>query len=82
MVKVMTLTFRELNILQKFLSNRVDFDFFIEVIARTYVMDHEHLEHWERFQNNPISYITSQGQVGQELYDKVVLEIDKRNYNG
>lgn len=76
------ITFKELNILQKFLSNRVDYDYFKEIIQKTYVMDYEVQAHWETFNKNQISFITSLGNVGQDLLDKILLDIEERNYNG
>ncbi len=77
-----TITFKELNILQKFLSNRVDYDYFKEVIQRTYIMEYEVEAHWEAFNKNQVGFITSLGNVGQDLLTKVLKDIEQRNYNG
>lgn len=82
MVKIMHTTFQELNIIQKFLSNRVDYDYFKKVIQKTYVMEHEVLAHWEKFQSNQVGFLTSLGNVGQDLYTQVILDIDRMKYNG
>lgn len=76
------ISFEDLNTVQKFLSNRVDFDYFVEVIKRTYVMPGEHVEHWERFNRNQIGYITSVGDIGRTLLNKVLQDIEERGYNG
>ncbi len=81
MIEGLKITYQELNILQKFIDNIVDYYYFKEQISKTYVMEYEIENRWEKFRENGIQFLTS-GQAGEGLFNKIMMDIKEKNYKG
>jgi len=69
---------QQLNILQKFCDNQINFSDFIN--AKEIIDDDYALQKWKRFQMNPLKFITSYSDI--KLYKWIIDQIDLRNYKG
>jgi len=76
------LNFTDLNILYKYISNRVNFDTFRDCITDTYIMPIEHDQKWAEFQQNPIRFLTSNGNFGENILNQFKSQIQEKNYRG
>jgi len=74
-----TLTFEELNILQKFLTNRVDYDLFHHALEYKYT-DSYIEDIWKIYIKNPIAFITDRSE--ETFFDYIVNQIENTEYRG
>ena len=75
----MKITFKELNILQKFLYNRVDVAFMrYYFLTESRDIDDEQL--WSKFQNNQMAFFTDNHEEG--FFNYVIEYIKKTGYKG
>ena len=74
------MTFDELNVLVKFISNRVDYYKFRDMILKRYD-DEGYIEPlWISFRDNPTMFIV--GRHETELFDLIQAEIKEIGYKG
>jgi len=74
----MNISMEDLNILQKYCDNRLDYDFFLQEFNN--VDDNYAKDKWSSFQNCPIRFITSEGR--KNFLENILKEIGKTNYRG
>lgn len=68
----------DLNILQKFCDNRIDYEMFLEL---TDLQDDTYsIEKWNKFKLNSVRFITSESF--SELFSKIIQTINKNKYKG
>jgi hypothetical protein len=81
--KKMNLKVEDLDLLHKYLYNKVDFDEFKKLleIEIPFVDDNYAKEKWEIFNKNQISFICSI-MGSQKMLDKVIEDIKNKNYEG
>jgi len=75
----MDITFNQLNILQKFLTNRVDYDLFQNAFSTYYVEGYIE-ELFDIFRKNPVAFITDRAET--EFFDYIIDQIENTNYKG
>lgn len=73
--------FKDLVILQMYLSNRVNYDKFIEAMSIRYENDFGYIERlWPSFRDNPILFMV--GRRETEVFEYFMKEIKETNYVG
>lgn len=71
--------FSELNVLQKYLTNRVSYESFKVAYAPRY--EESYIESlYDQFVKNPVAYITD--RCGEEFFDYIIEQIETTNYKG
>lgn len=72
--------FGELNVLEKYFFNKVNYDKFLEAMNTVY-MDESYIEPlWEDFRPNPVRFLTSRSE--EEIFQWFLNDIEKMNYKG
>lgn len=76
----MNLNYDDLNILQKYLYNQVNYSVFLEGMMTIY-NDENYIEPlWHQFQANGIGFIISRSE--RKLFDWLLNRIETENYKG
>jgi len=70
--------FKQINIIQKFCDNRVNYDLFIRFTNLE--PDYYAVELFKDFRINPIRFMTSTNN--SDLFYKIINLVDKKNYKG
>lgn len=70
--------FDQLNRLQKFLDNRVDFDMFKKIMSEIYTGDDYIAELWGQFRANHVSFITSRSE--KVFFEAISSHMDEIGY--
>lgn len=74
------MNFQELNILQKYFYNKVNYIEFEKAMLTVY-NDTNYIDNlWEDFKKNPIKFLTSRNE--EDVFNYFVEQIKKTNYNG
>ena len=76
----MNITFEELNTLQKYFDNRVDYSAFLEAMKTEYDDENYIAPLWQKFTSNPIQFITSRTE--RKVLDFFLEKIEASGYKG
>lgn len=75
------MTYDELDKLQKYVDNQVDYEKFKDIMKQVYGCGDGYIEEkWPSFKSNQIRFLTSRGE--REFFNILQDEIKKRNYQG
>jgi len=72
--------YKELNILVKYCSNRVNSDKFTEFMLPRYSDENYIMNLWPKFRDNPTMFIIGRNET--ELFEAIMDEISSTNYKG
>jgi len=72
--------YKDLDVMVKFCSNRVNADKFVELMMPRYNDERYIMNLWSQFRDNPMMFIIGRSEV--ELFDNIQKEIKETNYVG
>ena len=74
------MNFKELDVLVKYCSNRVNADKFVELMLPRYNDENYIMNLWTNFRDNPCMFIVARNET--ELLDSIIQEIEITGYSG